>query len=55
MRRNIFILYLLGIINAQELPYGMPRYFEIEVNEPIKRSAIQIQEGLKNHFFDVII
>ena len=54
MRRNIFILYLLGIINAQELPYGMPRYFEIEVNEPIKRSAIQIQEGLKNHFFDEV-
>ncbi len=52
MRRNIFILYLLGIIKAQELPYGMPRYFEIEVNQPIKRSAIQIQEGLKNHFFD---
>ena len=54
MRRNIFILYLLGIINGQELPYGMPRYFEIEVNEPIKRSAIQIQEGLKNHFFDEV-
>ena len=54
MRRNIFILYLLGIINAQELPYGMPRYFEIEVNQPIKRSAIQIQEGLKNHFFDEV-
>ena len=52
MRRNIFILYLLGIIKAQELPYGMPRYFEIEVNQPIKRSAIQIQEGLMNHFFD---
>ena len=54
MRRNIFILYLLGIIKAQELPYGMPRYFEIEVNQPIKRSAIRIQEGLKNHFFDEI-
>ena len=54
MRRNIFILYLLGIIKAQELPYGMPRYFEIEVNQPIKRSAIQIQEGLKNHFFDEV-
>ena len=54
MRRNIFILYLLGIINGQELPYGMPRYFEIEVNEPIKRSAIQIQESLKNHFFDEV-
>ena len=54
MRRNIFILYLLGIIKAQELPYGMPRYFEIEVNQPIKRSAIQIQEGLKNHFFDAV-
>ena len=54
MRRNIFILYLLGIINGQELPYGMPRYFEIEVNEPIKISAIQIQEGLKNHFFDEV-
>ena len=54
MRRNIFILYLLGIIKAQELPYGMPRYFEIEVNKPIKRSAIQIQEGLKNHFFDEV-
>ena len=54
MRQNIFIIYLLGIINAQELPYGMPRYFEIEVNQPIKRSAIQIQEGLKNHFFDEV-
>jgi len=54
MRRNIFILYLLGIIKAQELPYGMPRYFEIEVNQPIKRSAIRIQECLKNHFFDEI-
>tara|TARA_B100000941_G_scaffold290614_1_gene273832 strand:- start:1206 stop:2582 length:1377 start_codon:yes stop_codon:yes gene_type:complete len=54
MIRNIFILYLLGIIKAQELPYGMPRYFEIEVNQPIKRSAIRIQEGLKNHFFDEI-
>tara|TARA_Y100000996_G_scaffold76911_1_gene51771 strand:+ start:177 stop:1553 length:1377 start_codon:yes stop_codon:yes gene_type:complete len=54
MRRNIFILYLLGIIKGQELPYGMPRYFEIEVNQPIKRSAIQIQEGLKNHFFDEV-
>ena len=54
MRRNIFILYLLGIINAQELHYGMPRYFEKEVNQPIKRSAIQIQEGLKNHFFDEV-
>jgi len=54
MRRNIFIIYLLGIIKAQELPYGMPHYFELEVNEPIKKMAMEIPGKFQSHLFDNI-
>ena len=51
MTRNIFILCFLGLIKAQELPYGLPHYFDMEINEPINKLTIQIPKKFQGRLF----
>ena len=54
MTRNIVILCFLSLIKAQELPYGLPRYFDMEINEPINKLTIQIPEKFQGRLFDQV-
>ena len=52
MTRNIVILCFLSLIKAQELPYGLPRYFDMGINEPINKLTIQIPGKFQGRLFD---
>ena len=54
MTRDIFILCFLGLIKAQELPYGLPHYFDMEINEPINKLTIQIPKKFQGRLFDQV-
>ena len=52
MLRNIFVFFSLCIIQAQEIPYGLPHYFNIELNEPVKKINIEIPKEFQTNLFD---
>ena len=52
MLRSIFILFTLCMMQAQEIPYGLPRYFNIELNEPIKKITTDIPNVFDTSLFD---
>ena len=52
MLRSIFILFTLCMMQAQEIPYGLPRYFNIELDEPIKKITTDIPNVFDTSLFD---
>ena len=54
MRRISFMIILLGVTQAQELPTGTPRYFGMAITEPIKKLNIQAPKKINDHLFDQV-
>ena len=54
MRRISFMIILLGVTRAQELPTGTPRYFGMAITEPIKKLNIQAPKKINDHLFDQV-
>ena len=47
----IFHILLLGILTAQELPFGTPKYFEMEIETNILQIDVQVPSSFP---FDII-
>ena len=46
--------FLLGIIKPQELPYGKPKYFDLEISGGIKEIEINIPTIMPQNIFENI-
>ncbi len=54
MKHKLLIILLAGIIKGQQLPYGKPFYFDLVIDEPVKKINIQIPENFKPNLFEQI-
>ena len=40
MKKIFYTITFLSLLNSQQLPYGKPQYFEIDIKETIKKVHI---------------
>jgi len=42
MLKKVFMIQMASILWSQELPFGSPYYFDIDIKEPIKKLNIEV-------------